>query len=60
MLSDHLSCHSLDFYKEIGLETHFRLDLNFWNSLMLDKSIMILLSKCSTYLISVKYHQSHG
>ena len=40
MLSDHLSRHSLgDFYKEIGLETHLRLNLNFWDVFMFHKSM---------------------
>ena len=60
MLSDHLSHHSGgDFYKEKGLETHLRLKLNFWNVFMLDKSIIIPLTRCLTYLTLVKYYQSH-
>ena len=32
-------------YKEIVLETHLRLNLNFWKVFMFDKSITILLSR---------------
>ena len=50
MLSDHLSCQSgRDFYKEIGLENHLRLNSNFGNMFMFDKSIIILLTRCFTF-----------
>ena len=46
-------------YKEIGLETHLRLNLNFGTYSCLINPLQSSYQGFCTYLTSVKYYQSH-